>query len=174
MVGGHSAEVTNMTFSANSSYLASAGRDGTVAVWRVWSREQLVAFRDPRQPSTCVAFAPPPCTAPRSPRKSSKEGKRRRGKRRGECSEEGTDDGGGGAKENSRGMAAAVPRLVAGYGDGSLRVFDAVEARVVKKMQPHEREVRAVAYSHDGQSVTCMCVCVCVCVKVSTVIDVNN
>ena len=156
MVGGHSAEVTATTFSADSSHLASAGRDGTVAVWKAWTREQLVAFRDPRQPSTCVAFAPPPCVASHSSTKG-RDGSRKRGNRRGECSLGGANNGGGGVKEGSTGKEV-VPCLVAGYGDGSLRVFDAAGARVAKKVRPHEKEVRAVAYSHDGQSV---CVCVC-------------
>ena len=138
LVGGHSAEVTTTAFSTDSTHFASASRDGTVVVWNTLSKEQLVVFRDPRQSCTSVAFAPPSGAT-----RGGKEGKRK--KRRGEDGKEALRDGWG------RAEGGEVPYVVAGYGDGNLRVFDVMEARVVKKMQPHDKEVRAVTYSQDGE-----------------------
>ncbi len=157
LVGGHGAEVTSMAFSADSAHLASASRDGSVVVWKLPAREQLVVFRDPRQPCTSVAFAP--LSTARLTRGAGRGHLRKKKKKR----SEGEVVDGSGALRGGHGEGvgvvcdglgvdvAEVPHLVAGYGDGTLRVFDAMEAKVLKKMQPHSRQVRAVAYSQNGK-----------------------
>jgi len=46
------------------------------------------------------------------------------------------------------------PHLVAGYSDGTLRVFDMGKVQMVRKMQPHAAPIRAVTYSANGK---CTC-----------------
>ena len=40
---------------------------------------------------------------------------------------------------------------MAGYSDGTLRVFDVGKVQMVRKMHPHASPVKAVAYSVDGK-----------------------
>ena len=56
-------------------------------------------------------------------------------------------------QESTPSSPSSLPHLelVAGYGDGSLWVFDVQKARMVQKMQPHAAPVRAVTYSTDGE-----------------------
>ena len=53
--------------------------------------------------------------------------------------------------EEGRPPPSSLPHLVAGYSDGTLRVFDMEKVQMVRKMQPHAATVRAVAYSADGK-----------------------
>ena len=42
-------------------------------------------------------------------------------------------------------------QLVAGYSDGTLRVFDVGRLNMVQKLQPHSVPVKVVRYSTDGK-----------------------
>ena len=41
--------------------------------------------------------------------------------------------------------------MVAGYSDGTIRVFDVTNAQMVRKMHPHGAPVKALSYSFDGE-----------------------
>jgi len=44
-----------------------------------------------------------------------------------------------------------LPSLVAGYGDGTVRMFDLNAVKMVLKMHPHAVAVTAIAFSSDGK-----------------------
>ena len=124
--------ITAICFSADSFHLASASLDGSLAVWDVETREQLVVFQAPHKACSCVAFAPQSGHG----RGVGVEVRQKKMKK----------------KEAGRGAGGkcVVPYVVAGYGDGTLRMFDVTGAKFVKKMQPHAEEVTSVSYSQDG------------------------
>ena len=44
-----------------------------------------------------------------------------------------------------------VPALVAGYGDGTVRVFDVNSVEMRLKLHPHSVAVTAIAFAADGE-----------------------
>ena len=134
LIGGHSGKVGGVAFSADSALFASCSLDGSVAVWKPDTREQLVLFQAPGKSCCCVTFAPllppPPFAAER---KADKKG--------------GGERGGSFPPPPSQ----QLPALMAGYSDGTVRVFDVSKGKIVRKVQPHAEPVRAVAYFHDGE-----------------------
>ena len=46
-----------------------------------------------------------------------------------------------------------MPNIVAGYGDGTIRMFDLDKVEMVLKLQPHASAVKAISFSSDGESV---------------------
>lgn len=122
LIGGHSKEITAVAFSADSSLLASSAQDGSLAVWKPETREQLVLFQAPHKACCSVTFAP-------MPRQHASAGNE------------------GGIVSPS---PPILPALVAGYSDGTVRLFNVGEGKMVRKMQPHAQPVRAVSYFNDG------------------------
>lgn len=45
-----------------------------------------------------------------------------------------------------------LPFVVAGYGDGTVRMFDINKEEMVLKMHPHAVSVTAISFSSDGKS----------------------
>ena len=43
-----------------------------------------------------------------------------------------------------------LPHIAAGYGDGTVRMFDLNRVEMVLKMQPHAASVTAICFSADG------------------------
>ena len=123
VIGGHSKKISGTAFSADSALLATSSLDGSVAVWKPDTREQLVLFQAPNKSCYCVTFAPTPATAVKIKAKKSHSKCKR---------------------------PPVLPALMAGYSDGTVREFDMNKGRMVRKMQPHAEPVRAVAYFSDG------------------------
>ena len=59
-----------------------------------------------------------------------------------------------------------LPCLVAGYSDGTIRVFDPNKVEMIIKMHPHAVSVSAVCYSTDGMS--CITVIVLISLDIHT------
>lgn len=59
-------------------------------------------------------------------------------------------------KEPGQVSPSNVPDVVAGYSDGTVRIFNIVNVKMARKMQPHATTVRAVMYSFDGESDSCL------------------
>ena len=127
LIGGHSKQISAISFSTiNPTLFASSALDGSLAVWNRDTREQLVLFQAPHKACCSVTFAP---TAPQSVRIDA-----------------------GGVEEGVAPAPPPLPALVAGYSDGTLRVFDVGEGgRMVRKIQPHAQPVSAVSYFNDGE-----------------------
>ena len=56
----------------------------------------------------------------------------------------------GGSGDKNKPDSPAVPTLVAGYGDGTVRVFDVNTVEMQFKLHPHSVSVTAIAFSADG------------------------
>ena len=141
LVSGHAASVSQLVFSSVGDHLASCSSDGALAVWAMKSLEQIVVFQTQRQACTCAAFDPsirPQLSSDDVVNGSSKQ-----------------QTAPPAANEQGRPPRSAPPlHVVAGYSDGTMRVFDVGGVRMVRKMQPHGSSVRAVSYSADGACVT--------------------
>ena len=147
LIGGHRGEICAVAFTADSSLLATSAMDGSLVVWIPETREQLVTFRAPNKACCSVAFSPISGHEKNSFERPAKIKQSN--------------------KEGTASLSKMLPNLVAGYADGTVRVFDVGEGRMVKKMQPHGKPVKAVTYSNDGMSDlvymhVCMCMCICV------------
>ena len=57
---------------------------------------------------------------------------------------------GGSGDEHDKSDSPVVPTLVAGYGDGTVRVFDVNTVEMQFKLHPHSASVTAIAFSADG------------------------
>jgi WD40 repeat protein len=127
LISGHSGEICGIAFTKDGTHFATCSVDGLLAVWSVETMEQTVAFQAPKKSCTCLAFAP----------------QQARG-----CI---------GDNEQERGQlspssgSTCIPDIVAGYSDGTVRIFDATGVKMVRKMQPHATTVKAVMYSFDGK-----------------------
>ena len=65
--------------------------------------------------------------------------------------------------------------LVAGYSDGTLRVFDVKATKAVMKLHPHGVPVRKVMFSHEGvYACACVRACVRMCAHVCVLMNVCN
>ena len=68
------------------------------------------------------------------------------------------------ATSNELGPPPSTEHLVAGYSDGTLRVFDVGKVQMVRKMHPHASPVKAVAYSVNGKECISQC-CIGACMS---------
>lgn len=126
LVSGHSGEICGIAFTKDGMHFASCSLDGLLAVWSVESMEQIVAFQAPKKSCTCLAFAP------QQARASIGDNEQEQG-------------------QLSPPSVTIIPDIVAGYSDGTVRIFDATGVKMVRKMQPHAATVRAVMYSFDSE-----------------------
>lgn len=124
LVNGLSARIVSVAFTQNDSHFAITSEDGSLAVWRMDTVERIVLFQAPTKACNCVAFAPLSNSLGLSVNKQ-------------------------GQPETS--PSSTVPDVVAGYSDGTLRIFDLQNVKMRRKMQPHAEAVQVVAYSLDGK-----------------------
>ena len=54
-----------------------------------------------------------------------------------------------------------LANVVAGYADGTVRMFDLNKVEMILKMQPHAAPVTAISYSSDGEMTLIYAVIVC-------------
>ena len=126
LISGHTGDICYVAFTEDGAHFASCSIDGLLAVWSVENNmEQTVAFQAPRKSCTCLAFAPLKVRAAI-----------------GDDSNE---------QEQAQTSPISTPDIVAGYSDGTVRIFDTASVKMVRKMQPHATTVKAVMYSFDGE-----------------------
>ena len=125
LISGHVGDICGVAFTKDGAHCASCSLDGLLSVWSTENMEQIVAFQATRKSCTCVSFAPLSLSTRAS-----------------------IGDNEQGQKLSS---SPEIPNLVAGYSDGTVRIFDVPGVKMLRKMQPHSDEVRAVMYSFDGE-----------------------
>ena len=126
LVSGHSGEICGIAFAKDGTHFATCSIDGLLAVWSVDSMEQIVVFQATKKSCTCLAFTP------QQARSSIGDNEQEQG-------------------QLSPSSAVCILDVVAGYSDGTVRIFDATGVKMVRKMQPHATTVKAVIYSFDGK-----------------------
>ena len=55
------------------------------------------------------------------------------------------------AEDETEKNKVSLPFVVAGYGDGTVRMFDINKEEMVLKMHPHAVSVTAISFSSDGR-----------------------
>ncbi|XP_048238655.1 WD repeat-containing protein 90-like isoform X1 [Haliotis rufescens] len=130
LVSGHMNKV-NCLAVTEGNLLASCADDGSVRVWSVTDREQVLQFQVMEQSCTCLAFAPNKqqltmsILTPSDPNVMS----------------------------HSKVGEHAIPYIVAGYSDGTVRMYDVNKVEMVLKMHPHAVTVTAISFSSDGRMI---------------------
>ena len=124
LIYGHSGCIFDVSFTLDGSHFASCSLDGSLALWSVESMEQTVLFQASNKACTCVTFSSLPAS---SVTDTSKQG------------------------QEDRVRTSLPENMVAGYSDGTIRVFDVTNAQMVRKMHPHGAPVKALSYSFDGE-----------------------
>ncbi|XP_052262541.1 WD repeat-containing protein 90-like isoform X2 [Dreissena polymorpha] len=107
----------------NNDLLASCADDGSLRVWAIQDREQALQFQVKDQACTCLSFAP----ASHVGRYSS--------------------------RSEVEAVSHTLPHIVAGYSDGTVRMFDVNKVEMVLKMHPHASAVTAISFSSDGSMI---------------------
>ena len=126
LVSGHSGEICGIAFTKDGAHFATCSLDGLLAVWSADSMEQIVAFQAAKKSCTCLAFAPQQARA-------------------------GIGDNEQEQGQLSPSSATCITDVVAGYSDGTVRIFDTTGVKMVRKMQPHATTVKVVMYSFDSK-----------------------
>ncbi|KAK2180206.1 hypothetical protein NP493_453g01010 [Ridgeia piscesae] len=119
-----------------SAFFASCADDGSLRVWSVKEREQTLQFQVMNQSCNCLAFCPvivePGCRTTNTlsnldaaPVVATKQ-----------------------QEEKLR-----LPNIVAGYSDGTVRMFDLGKVEMALKMHPHATAVTAISFSSDGRMI---------------------
>ncbi|KAF6029854.1 WDR90 [Bugula neritina] len=122
LVTTNPSNITAVEFSTDGDKFLTCAEDGSLRLWLTEDREQILQFQVVDQKCLCASFAP--CLEPsnvygvQNPATFTVDGKR-----------------------------LAYLFVAAGYGDGTLRVFDINKAEMVIKIQPHKAPVTAVKYS---------------------------
>ncbi|XP_022092508.1 WD repeat-containing protein 90-like isoform X1 [Acanthaster planci] len=106
-----------------SDYFASCDDDGSLRLYTLTDLEQTLQFQVLDQSCHCMAFSPNPV-----PTSSSQV-----------------------VPAEKEGQA--LQRVVAGYSDGTVRIFDLDLVEMVLKMQPHGVAVTVISFSSDGHVV---------------------
>ncbi|KAK7112108.1 WD repeat-containing protein 90-like isoform X2 [Littorina saxatilis] len=128
LISGHSKPVTGISM-APAGLMATSCEDGSVRVWVLRNKEQALQFQVKDQVCNCVAFAPPSMLT---------------------LAAAALGDSG---EDNDKAEDQVVPTLVAGYGDGTVRVFDVNTVEMQLKLHPHSVSVTAIAFSAEGRMI---------------------
>ncbi|XP_067044850.1 WD repeat-containing protein 90-like isoform X1 [Acropora muricata] len=134
LVSGHAQQINDLTFSGpDDQYFATCSADGILHLWSGDNLEHL-QFQVQGQTCNCVSFCPvPEATATKSV----------------------TNEGQTVATVHPH-PAPTEPMIqpshcVAGYSDGTIRIFDLGKVEMIMKMQPHNASITAISFSADGR-----------------------
>ncbi|XP_031569789.1 WD repeat-containing protein 90-like isoform X3 [Actinia tenebrosa] len=135
LVSGHTQQVMSVVFSAtDDKYFATCGSDGVLHLWTTDNLEHL-QFQVLGQSCNCIAFCPvPQITATTSIINQ--------GQTVATVHPQSTPD--------KRDLINQT-HCVAGYSDGTVRMFDLGRVEMIMKMQPHAASVDHIAFSPDGR-----------------------
>nr|XP_020032752.1 WD repeat-containing protein 90-like [Castor canadensis] len=166
LVSGHRGKVNEVVFSPSESHCATGGEDGSVRVWSLASMELVIQFQVLNQ--VCVSAGGTGIHAQDRARAMSCASSLLRlpsdpslglvpcHRFPGECSCFPTM-----GPQSCICLAWSPPscsrpeqqQVVAGYSDGTLRIFSISRTAMELKMHPHRAALTAIAFSTDGQTV---------------------
>ncbi|XP_065066075.1 WD repeat-containing protein 90-like [Rhopilema esculentum] len=132
LVSGHTDQVNGLIFGGHDDdYMVSCASDGSLRLWNTDSYEQTLQFLVLNQHCNAVAFRPVPQPTPLHTL---------------------TQDGRHETTIRPKLATKSRPsQCVAGYSDGTVRMFDLGLAEMVLKLQPHPVKVNAISFSQDGR-----------------------
>jgi len=132
LISGHKDQVNDLIFGgSNQCFMASCANDGSVRLWNTDSYEQTLQFLVLQQRCNCISFRPLPQSSPLHTF---------------------TQDGRHETIIHSTATKAVRPsQCVAGYSDGTVRMFDLGLVEMILKLHPHAVSVTAIAFSFDGR-----------------------
>ncbi|XP_077979468.1 WD repeat-containing protein 90-like [Glandiceps talaboti] len=122
LVSSHVNLVNDIVFDESEQYFASCADDGSLKVWSINDMEQKIQFQVSDQACNCLAFSPT--------NGSELAGQSQRGDQE---------------------PSSWLQRVVAGYSDGTIRLFDLNKVDLILKMHPHPVAVTAISFSSDGR-----------------------
>lgn len=131
-------QVTEVCFSPDETHCATCGEDGSVRIWALSSTELVVQFQVLNQVSVCGTSFPSSwhreasTVSPLVPSQSC------------QCLAWKPRPVGVWGAENQH--------VVAGYSDGTIRVFSVSRTEMELKMHPHSAALTAITYSTDGET----------------------
>ncbi|KAK3091415.1 hypothetical protein FSP39_019740, partial [Pinctada imbricata] len=108
-----------------NGHIASCADDGSLRLWSIENREQVLQFQVLDQTCTCVAF---------SPQKSRPDPNYQ-------------------SQDPDSAEEKILSNVTAGYSDGTIRMFDVNKVEMVLKMHPHAVSVTAISFSSDGRMI---------------------
>lgn len=134
LVSGHNNKV-NAVALCDDNFLASCSNDGSLRVWSINDREQTLQFQVQEQSCNCLAFSPIWPVLPSTKTTVSNI------QATPVMAHAPRDDG------------LRLPNVVAGYSDGTVRMFDLNKVEMVLKMHPHAVAVTSISFSADGRMI---------------------
>ncbi|XP_074646351.1 WD repeat-containing protein 90-like [Tubulanus polymorphus] len=131
LVSGHGNKVTDIAM-CESPFFATCADDGSLRVWSIDDREQILQFQVQNQSCNCLAFGP---------------------KKPGPLVKSTPYNVGSPVVKHQESSKSLLPDVVAGYSDGTVRMFDLNTVELVLKMHPHSVAVTAINFSYDGRMI---------------------
>ncbi|XP_064636675.1 WD repeat-containing protein 90-like [Lineus longissimus] len=130
LISGHKHKVNGIAMS-EENYFATCADDGSLRLWFLEGREQTIQFQVQDQACNCLAFAPPRDDTTILSQHISETL----------------------ATVHKTSTQLTLPSIVAGYSDGTVRVFDVNRVEMMLKMHPHAVAVTAISFSTDGRMI---------------------
>ncbi|XP_068672849.1 WD repeat-containing protein 90-like isoform X2 [Montipora foliosa] len=134
LVSGHAQQINDLTFSGpDDQYFATCSADGILHLWSGDNLEHL-QFQVLGQTCNCVSFCPVPEATPTK-----------------SITNEGQTVATVHPHPTPPETVIQPSHCVAGYSDGTIRIFDLGKVEMIMKMQPHSASITAISFSADGR-----------------------
>ncbi|CAH3162897.1 unnamed protein product [Porites lobata] len=134
LVSGHAKQISDLVFSGpDDQYFATSSADGVLHLWSKDGLEHL-QFQVLEQTCNCVSFCPVPAATPTK-----------------SITNEGQTVATVHPQPSPAETAIQPSHCVAGYSDGTIRIFDLGKVEMIMKMQPHGASITTISFSADGR-----------------------
>lgn len=134
LVSGHGTQI-NAVLMHGDDFILTGCEDGSIHVLSTENRQRTVQFRVLNQSCKCLGLAPTQHFASKT------------------VATVGNLNSAAVVAHSNQSNPLLLPRLVAGYSDGTVRVFDLNAVKMILKMHPHAAAVTAVTFTSDGRMI---------------------